>query len=223
MMDIELNNASKRYKMRRREVVALDNVSLSIAGGSFTILTGPSGSGKSTLLQIIGGVTVATEGKVVVGGYDLAGRSAAELAAYRRQNVGIIFQQFYLDPVLTVRRNIELAAMFADVPEKERVARTKELARIIGISEQLDHLPSEISGGQVQRTAIARAIYNRPKVLIADEPTSNLDPENAAIVLQLLRQIQQAYGTTIVIATHDGSLAAEASQVIKLSEGRVVG
>ncbi len=221
-MSVNLTHVSRHYQTKRRVVPALEDVSFSVPDGALVVLMGPSGSGKSTLLQLISGIEPPDSGQIVVDGTDLAQQSAAQLNRYRQQQVGIIFQQFYLDPNLTVQQNMELPAMFTDLGSTERQERTKNLAQIMGLTDHLDHRPAELSGGQIQRTAVARAIYNKPRLLLADEPTSNLDPANVAIVLQLLRQIQQAYGATLIIATHDQTLASHADLVVQLDNGRVV-
>jgi putative ABC transport system ATP-binding protein len=222
MAKIILSDVSKRYVVKKRPVNALSGVSFEVADGAFFVIMGPSGSGKSTVLQLISGIEQATGGRVVVDGRDLTRMSGRELADYRRRGVGIVFQQFYLEPTLTLRQNMELPAMFLGMADGERRERTGELAEMMGLGEHLEHLPSELSGGQIQRAAVARAIYGRPTILIADEPTSNLDRDNLVNVVNLFRRVQEAYGTTVVVATHDQGVAEFATGSIKLSEGRVV-
>lgn len=220
-MSIELKGVRKVYEKKHGPIVALEDINLTINNSTFVALVGASGSGKSTLLQIISGVQRPSTGQVTIDGKDIASFSTEGLVTYRRRCVGIIYQQFYLDPVLSVRQNIELPGLFAGVTAKKRAERTAELVSFMGLAGRLDHLPSEISGGQIQRVAIARAIYNQPMIIIADEPTSNLDPKNTAIVLELLMQIKRIYGTTIIVATHDPVLIGEADEVITVSEGRI--
>ncbi|MCL2371529.1 ABC transporter ATP-binding protein [Candidatus Saccharibacteria bacterium] len=221
MSKINLTNISKQYKLKRKVVDALNDISLEINSGSFTVLTGPSGSGKSTILQLVSGIEQPTSGQVTVDDQDLTKLNAQKLAIFRRKNVGIVFQQFYLDSTLTLRQNMELPAMFLGLSVEEREQRTKELATLMGLADHLDHLPSELSGGQIQRAAVARAIYNKPSILIADEPTSNLDQDNFLAVAKLFQQVHKTYGTTIIIATHDPRILEYASQTIKIRDGRV--
>lgn len=218
---ITLESVSKQYKIKTRVVTALDNVNFEVEDGTFVVLTGPSGSGKSTILQLIGGIEQPTSGKVMVAGENLAELTNKELTQYRRKQIGIVFQQFYLDPTLTLRENIELPAMFLKMSVQEREQRTSELANIMGLSDHLDHLPSELSGGQIQRVAVARAMYNNPSILIADEPTSNLDHDNVGTVIAMFKRIQQVYGTTIIVAAHDIAIAQTADQVIRLENGSI--
>lgn len=222
MAKITLTNITKQYKIKRREVTALSDVSFSIEESAFVALTGPSGSGKSTVLQLISGIEPPTSGQIIIDGADLTHLTNQQLTNYRRQKVGIIFQQFYLEPTLTLRQNIELPAMFFKLSAKYREQRTGELAALMGLANHLDHLPSELSGGQIQRAAVARALYNNPSILIADEPTSNLDHDNIYTVINLFKQIQQTYGTTIIVAAHDQTIAAAATQVVRLEEGKVI-
>jgi putative ABC transport system ATP-binding protein len=222
MTKIALVNVSKIYTIKHKPVISLDDVSFIVEKGTFLVLSGPSGSGKSTILQLISGIEPPSTGHIIIDDQDITKLSAQQLAAYRRQKIGIVFQQFYLEPTLTLRQNIELPAMFSSISNSARRQRTVELAEYIGLSEHLDHLPSQLSGGQIQRAAVARAIYSKPTILIADEPTSNLDQENLENVISLFKQIQQTYGTTIIIATHDQSVAQYASRTIKLKEGRII-
>lgn len=222
MAKITLTNVSKQYKIKHREVTALSDVSFSIEESAFVALTGPSGSGKSTILQLISGIEPPTSGQIIIDGADLTHLSNQQLTNYRRQKVGIIFQQFYLEPTLTLRQNIELPAMFFKLSAKYREQRTGELAALMGLANHLDHLPSELSGGQIQRAAVARALYNNPSILIADEPTSNLDHDNIYTVINLFKQIQQTYGTTIIVAAHDQTIADAATQVVRLEDGKII-
>jgi putative ABC transport system ATP-binding protein len=222
MAKITLTNVSKEYKVKRKLITALDNINLTIDDTAFLVLTGPSGSGKSTILQLISGIEQPTSGQVIINDQDITKLSAQELAVFRRQNVGIIFQQFYLEPTLSLRYNIELPAIFLGLSAEKRATRTAELAKTMGLTEHLDHLPSELSGGQIQRAAVARAIYNKPSILIADEPTSNLDYDNFLIIIEMLKQIQKIYRTTIIIATHDRDIAKVATQNVKLENGSII-
>ncbi|MDR3297913.1 MAG: ABC transporter ATP-binding protein [Candidatus Nomurabacteria bacterium] len=222
MTQITLSEISKTYTIKHKPVTALSNINFTVNNSAFLVLTGPSGSGKSTILQLISGIEQPTSGQIIIDGQNITKMTNSELTTFRRKKVGIIFQQFYLEPTLTLRQNIELPAIFFNLSPEERNQRTKELANLMGLSEHLDHLPSQLSGGQIQRAAVARAIYNKPSILIADEPTSNLDHDNIHTVINLFKQIQQTYGTTIIIAAHDQTIANEATQVIKLDAGRIV-
>lgn len=220
---IVFQSVNKTYHVSNQPVIALDDVSFSTQPGvGFLVITGASGSGKSTALQLIGGLEAPTSGHILIDNQDITAMSAKELIAFRKRHIGIIFQQFYLEPTLTLQQNIELPAMFANLSKSERATRTKEIAEFMGLSEHLSHLPTQLSGGQIQRAAIARAIYMQPRILLADEPTSNLDHKNVAVVLDLFSQIRQKYGTMIVLATHDQSIAAQADQLIHLENGRLI-
>lgn len=220
---ITFQSVSKVYQVNKQPVVALDDVSFSTQPDvGFFVITGASGSGKSTALQLIGGLEAPTSGHILIDNQDITTMSAKELIMFRKHHIGIIFQQFYLDPTLTLQQNMELPAMFANLTKSERAERTKEIAEFMGLGEHLAHLPSQLSGGQVQRAAIARAIYMQPRILLADEPTSNLDPKNVAVVLELFKQIHEKYGTLIVLATHDQSIAAQADQLIHIENGHLI-
>ncbi len=218
---ISFSNVSKTYRIKRKTIPALTNVSFTIEKGSFTILSGPSGSGKSTILQILSGIEPADSGRIIIDNYETTKFSNKSLSAFRRKKIGIIFQQFYLEPTLTLRHNMELPAIFFNIGKHEREQRTAELSQKMGLSDHLSHLPSQLSGGQIQRAAIARAIYAKPEILIADEPTSNLDQDNMSAATALFQQIQQTYGTTIIIATHDTRITQFADQIIELKNGEV--
>ncbi len=222
MGEIILQGVNKRYFVKKRAVDALMNISFSIGPGTFTAISGPSGSGKSTVLQLISGIEQPDSGHIFVNGQDISALRANQLAVFRNSNVGIVFQHFYLDPSLTLRQNIELPAIFSRLSGEERRKRTSELITLTGLDEYVDNLPSELSGGQIQRVAVARALYNYPSIIIADEPTSNLDQANATNIISLFLQIRDAYGTTVVIATHDATITDAADQVIKLDAGAMI-
>ena len=220
---IIFQSVSKNYQIDKQSVTALDNLSFNTQPDvGFLAITGASGSGKSTTLQLIGGLEAPTSGRIFIDNRDITTMSSKELNAFRKCNIGIIFQQFYLDPTLTLQQNIELPAMFANLTKPERAERTKEIAEFMGLSGYLTHFPAQLSGGQIQRVAIARAIYMQPRILLADEPTSNLDPKNVAIVLDLFDQIRNKYDMMIVLATHDQSIITRADQLICIENGRLV-
>lgn len=219
---IELKSVGRSYKLHRNNTVtALNDVSLDIKQGEFVAITGASGSGKSTLMHIIGGIDTPDTGSVIVDGQQISGLSQRKLARYRLHTVGFVFQFFYLQPFLNVARNIEVPMMFAGAKRGARRALIQEVSGAVGLSDRLKHQPKQLSGGQVQRTAIARALINKPKILLADEPTGNLDSTNGAMIIDLLRGIREKDSTTIVIVTHDAEIAAQADRVIRLSDGAV--
>lgn len=219
---VEVSNVAKQYKMGKRQVEALKNVSLTIHKGEFVAITGASGSGKSTLLQLIGGLDKPGKGEIVVDGQKLGKLHDGKLSHFRNQTVGFVFQFFYLQPFLRLQSNLELPAMFARSKPKLRHAQSKSLAETVGLSDRLSHYPKELSGGQMQRAAIARALQNQPSLLLADEPTGNLDHANATAIFDLFRSIRDNHGTTVVIVTHDLALASLADRVVHLSDGQVV-
>lgn len=219
---IEATGLTKRYKVGREHVQALNNVSLEIKQGEFVAFTGPSGSGKSTLLQLIGGLDKPSEGSVIVDGKNIAKLRDSQLSVFRNKTIGFVFQFFYLQPFLRLQTNLEVPAMFARTKRKDRSSRTKELATSVGLADRLWHLPKELSGGQMQRAAIARALLNNPKVLLADEPTGNLDSVNGAAIIDLFETVRKQFGTTIIVVTHDPKVAARADREITLKDGVIV-
>lgn len=220
---IELNNISRQYKMgKSQHVSAVNNVSLQVAEHEFVAITGASGSGKSTLLNLIGGLDKPDSGTLTVAGHDLTKLSDSALSRYRGQTIGFVFQFFYLQPFLSVSRNLEVPAMFSRQPISKRHDRVSTLAAAVGLSDRLTHLPNELSGGQMQRAAIARALLNQPLILLADEPTGNLDSTNAAAIIDLFHEVRETSGTTVVIVTHDAKIAAGADRIITMHDGGTV-
>ena len=218
---IEVENVTKTYKVGSRKIEALRDVSLTIHEGEFVAITGASGSGKSTLLQLIGGLDRPTVGTISVDGSSINTMKDAELSRFRNKTVGFVFQFFYLQPFLKVSTNIEVPSMFVRTTSKDRHAKARQLADQVGLGDRLGHLPKELSGGQMQRAAIARALLNNPKVLLADEPTGNLDSTNSASILELFESIRREYGTTIIVVTHDAAIAARADREIGMRDGAV--
>ena len=218
---IKATNVIKKYKVGKQIIRAIDDVSVDIHEGEFVALVGPSGSGKSTLLHLLGGLDKPTSGEIVVGGKNVSSMNDRQLSKFRNQTIGFVFQSFYLQPFLTLRRNIEVASMPQRMRRAERKLRIESLARQVGLYDRLSHRPHELSGGQIQRAAIARALLNRPAIILADEPTGNLDSANSRDIISLFQQIREQYHATIIIATHDNEIAAQADRVIALKDGRL--
>lgn len=213
---IRLEGAAKSYMMGEVEVIALHPMNLVIYEGEFIVMLGPSGSGKTTLLNLIGGIDTPTSGKICFKGVDLAEMDEDELTAYRRDNVGFVFQFFNLVPTLTARENIEFVAELVKEPRS-----TDEVLISVGLAERADHFPSELSGGEQQRVAIARALVKNPPLLLADEPTGNLDYETGKKVLKLMRDIARLEGVTVILVTHNSAIASMADRVIHLRSGDI--
>ncbi len=214
---IELKNVSRVYKSGDHEQYALDNVDLSIEDGKFVVVLGPSGAGKSTLLNLLGGLDSPTGGKVVVDGKDISSLSNDELAEYRAEKVGFVFQFYNLVPTLTVHENVKLVDEIA----KNSLSATKMLEEV-GLSDHLKNFPSELSGGEQQRVSIARALAKNPKILLCDEPTGALDSETGVMVLKLLLRMAREYGKTIIIVTHNQNIAKMADIVVRVKNGKIV-
>jgi putative ABC transport system ATP-binding protein len=208
--------------MGSEEVRAVDGVDLSIRKGEFLALIGVSGSGKSTLLQLIGGLDTPTSGRILLDGNDLGSLSSFERAIYRRTVVGFVFQSFHLVPSMTAAANVALALTFQGTFGQTRRMRTDDALRLVGLERRAGHRPGELSGGEQQRVALARAIVHRPRLLLADEPTGNVDRRTAAQVMDLMRKIQHDQGTTIVMVTHDEEMAEQVSdRTVRLRDGRI--
>jgi putative ABC transport system ATP-binding protein len=202
-------------------VDALRGVDLAIADREFVALVGPSGSGKSTVLNLIGGLDRPTSGEVWINGNELSASDERALTRHRRQHVGFVFQSFNLLPRLTAEENVAIPLMFSAVPEKERLARARGLLERVGLGPRLDHRPTQLSGGEQQRVAIARALVGQPALLLADEPTGNLDTTTGAEIMSLLKELNQERGLTLLVVTHDPEVAAFAGRVVRLRDGRV--
>lgn len=219
---ISAEHLQKQYKIGRQKIDALGDVSLTVRSGEFVALTGASGSGKSTLLQLLGGLDKSTGGTLLVDGVNPVKLSDRKLSKFRGTTIGFVFQFFYLQPFLKVGTNLEVPAMFIGMKRSERQARVALLTKQVGLSNRVTHLPRELSGGQMQRAAIARALFNNPKVILADEPTGNLDSKNGEAIIDLFDQIRREFGTTIIVVTHDRTVAARADREIVLRDGAII-
>lgn len=219
---IDAHNVSKVYNPGTVPVKALSDVHLHIEEGEFTALVGPSGSGKSTLLNIIGGLDMPTTGNVIVSGQDLTEMSANKLIDFRLHNIGFVFQSFNLVPVLSAKENISLVMLMQGSSQKERNRRAEELLFRVGMSDKMDVRPGELSGGQQQRVAVARAMASKPKFILADEPTANLDSKSAAKLLGMMAELNREDKTTFIFSTHDPRVIEKARRVITLEDGRIV-
>jgi putative ABC transport system ATP-binding protein len=220
---VQLDRVSRHYNMGESSVRAVDDVSLSIAAGEFLVLLGSSGSGKSTLLNLIAGLDRPTSGTIQAYGQNLASLSSLDLARYRRNTVGMIFQSFNLLPRMTLEENVELPLRLAEVEHSERAGRVHEALERVRLTHRVGHRPTELSGGEQQRVAIARALVNRPKILLADEPTGNLDSATGEAILSLLRELQSHLGMTIVMVTHERPLAERfADRLAIMGDGKLL-
>jgi putative ABC transport system ATP-binding protein len=219
---VTLSGISKTFYRGKEPIPVLDNLDLDVPSGSFEALMGPSGSGKSTLLNIIAGLDRPTQGKVVVAGSNLTGMSDGEMAKWRSQTIGFIFQSFNLIPVLTAAQNVELPLLLTGLGSADRKQRVKTALRVVGLEDRMEHYPRQMSGGQEQRVAIARAIVNDPKIIVADEPTGDLDRKSADDVLTLMEKLNQEFGKTIFMVTHDPAAAERATVRRKLDKGALL-
>ena len=217
---LRVENLTRVYGSGETAVRALDNVSFSVEKGDFVAIIGPSGSGKSTLLHTIGGVDRPTSGRVLVEGEDVYARSEDQLAIFRRRQVGLIYQFYNLIPVLDVVENMTLPVLMDG--RKVNEERLEELLTTLGLTDRRKNLPNQLSGGQQQRVSIGRALMNAPAVVLADEPTGNLDSRNSQEIVELLKQSNRKYGQTLIIITHDESIALQADRIIAIEDGRIV-
>jgi len=219
---IAISDLSRTYRKGKIDIPALHNIDLEIKEGQFVSIVGKSGSGKSTLLNLIGGLDRATEGKILFDGKDLRQMSRSDLAQHRKKSVGMIFQSFNLIQSRNALENVDLALTFGGVPRSKRKAIATSLLQKVGLADRISHLPDELSGGETQRVAIARALANNPKVLLADEPTGNLDSETSREIMDLLFDLNKNQNITIIMVSHDQETAQEVSDlVVKLKDGRI--
>jgi len=218
---IAARGLTKCYAMGNRTLEVLRGVNLDIARGEFLALRGMSGAGKSTLLHLIGGLDTPNSGEIKFAGRETAAFSESELTHFRNQRVGFVFQAYHLLPELTALENVCLPARIARSPAAQTAARGRDLLAQVGLAERIEHKPFELSGGEQQRVAIARSLINQPELLLADEPTGNLDSHTGGEILDLLKRLRAAKSTTLVIATHDANVAAHAERVVELADGRI--
>lgn len=219
MAILEVNSLTKYYGKNENKIKALDNINLKIKEGQFVAIIGQSGSGKSTLLNILAGLDKPSEGSIYINGFDIYKLKDSKLTKFRRKNTGFVYQFYNLIPVLTIKENIILPALLEN--QKYDKKHFNNLIKILNLKERLNHLPNEISGGQQQRAAIARALINKPKILFADEPTGNLDSRNKRSVMKLLKYYNEKYNQTIILVTHDMALAKNATRIIILKDGKI--
>ncbi|MEM2971132.1 MAG: ABC transporter ATP-binding protein [Candidatus Bathyarchaeia archaeon] len=220
---LELCDVKKSYRMGKVVVPALRGVSFNVEEGEFLTIFGPSGSGKSTLLHLIGCLDRPDEGEILIEGANVLELGDDGLAELRLSKIGFVFQFFNLLPRLTALRNVELPLIIAGVSEKEAVERAKEMLRLVGLENRMSHRPSEMSGGEQQRVAVARALINNPKIVLADEPTGNLDTKTGWEIVQLMKQLNEEKGQTFVVVTHDPHIAETADRIIHLKDGLIEG
>ena len=219
MASVQVRGLSKVYQRDAQRIPVLDDLSLDIPDGDFVALMGPSGSGKTTLLNLIGGIDTPTSGQLLVGGTDIARLGGPALAKWRSRNIGFIFQLYNLVPVLTALQNVELPLLLVKMSGKERRQRARTALEIVGLGDRLNHFPRQLSGGQEQRVAIARAVVSDPELLLADEPTGDLDRKAGAEILDLLERLNREFQKTVIMVTHDPHAAERARRVFHLDKG----
>lgn len=222
MAIVELHNVSKRYRLGEQDVIALNNVSLSIEEGVFLAIAGPSGSGKSTMLNLIGCIDTPSDGRVSIAGNDVSGQSPDQLANVRARTIGFIFQTFNLLPVLSAAENVEYPLLqFPELSKQDRLKRVRKFLAMVGLRNYMDHRPNQLSGGQRQRVAIARALATHSKIVLADEPTANLDRKTGEGILRLMKQINRKAGTTFIFSTHDRRVMNMADRLVRVEDGQI--
>ena len=222
MSVIKTSGITKVYDETKIPVKALNGVDLEISEGEFTAIIGPSGSGKSTLLNIIGGLDYPTDWNVEIGGVEIAQLSESAMIDFRLHNIGFVFQSFNLIPVLTARENVEFIMLLQKVPKKMMLERSEQLLKDVGLGDRLDSRPNELSGGQQQRVAVARALASKPKFILADEPTANLDSVSTSNLLDLMAKMNREENATFIFSTHDQRVIDKARRVITLEDGKIV-
>lgn len=222
MKVIELKNVNKIYNSSEVKVHAVNDVTLDFTEAEFAAIVGPSGSGKTTLLNLIGGLDMPTSGEIVIGGTDLSKLKSSQLIDFRLNNIGFVFQSYNLIPVLTAKENVEFIMTLQKWPEKERDDRTLELLKAVGLGDRINSRPTKLSGGQQQRVAVARALASKPKFILADEPTANLDSKAATTLLEIMEKLNHESKITFIFSTHDPRVVKMAHRVITLEDGKVI-
>ncbi len=219
---IDVQNVVKIYNDSEVKVVAINGINLSVEEGEFTAIVGPSGSGKTTLLNLIGGLDKPTEGEIIIGGINICNLKGSKLIDFRLHNIGFVFQSYNLIPVLTAKENVEFIMQMQRIPSKEREKRTVELLEAVGLGDRLDSRPSKLSGGQQQRVAVARALASKPKFILADEPTANLDSKSAENLLEIMQKLNQEEKMTFIFSTHDSRVMKKARRVVTIEDGKII-
>ncbi len=222
MKVIEVSGLKKIYNTTEVKVNALNGIDMTIEQGEFTAIVGPSGSGKTTFLNMLGGLDSPTEGKISIGGTDIQHLSSSELIDFRLRNIGFVFQAYNLIPVLTAVENVEFIMQMQGVEKKERIKRAKELLNMVGLGERINSRPSKLSGGQQQRVAVARALASKPKFVLADEPTANLDSKSTENLLDIMEELNRKENITFIFSTHDQRVVNKARRVITLEDGKII-
>ena len=222
MSIIEVQNVKKVYQETEVEVNAVNGIDLSFEQGEFAAIVGPSGSGKTTLLNIIGGLDDPTTGEVIIDGVNISKLKSKKMIDFRMRNIGFVFQSYNLIPVLTAKENVEFIMQLQGKSKKERFERTKELLTSVGLGDRMNSRPSKLSGGQQQRVAVARALASKPKFIIADEPTANLDSKSTENLLDIMKQLNKDENITFIFATHDARVVKKARRIITVEDGKVV-
>ncbi|MBP7497161.1 MAG: ABC transporter ATP-binding protein [Bacteroidales bacterium] len=218
---IELKELTKIYKETEIEVIAIDNLTLNIKEGEFTAIVGPSGSGKTTLLNLIGGLDKPTKGEIIINSTDICKLKPRQLVDFRLNNIGFVFQSYNLIPVLTAAENVEFIMHLQNKPKKERTERTYEVLNSVGLADRMDSRPAKLSGGQQQRVAVARALASKPKFVLADEPTANLDSKSAENLLDIMLKLNLENNITFIFSTHDQRVMNKARRIITLEDGKI--
>lgn len=222
MKVLEIRNVNKIYNSAEVRVHAVNGVTLDFQEGEFAAIVGPSGSGKTTLLNLIGGLDMPSSGEIIIGGTDLSGLKSSQLIDFRMRNIGFVFQAYNLIPVLTAKENVEFIMNLQKWSKKERDKRTFELLKAVGLYDRMNSRPSKLSGGQQQRIAVARALATKPKFVLADEPTANLDSKSAATLLEIMEKLNHEEKITFIFSTHDARVVKMAHRVITLEDGKVI-
>lgn len=222
MYIIEIKNLTKIYDKETIPVFALNNVTISFKTGEFTTIVGPSGSGKTTLLNMLGGLDKPTDGEIIIDNINITKLKSRQLINFRLRNIGFVFQSFNLIPVLTAKENVEFIMQLQGTPKRLRENRTNELLKSVGLGDRVDARPNKLSGGQQQRVAVARALASKPKFILADEPTANLDSKSAENLLEIMQKLNKEENITFIFSTHDARVVAKARRIVTLEDGKIL-